>query len=215
MKTPFIATALLLLISLPLLGTAAQWVGFRLARVQINSVTVFYGAPLTTFSLFGDAIAIGYIPTGSSIAFDIPQFSSRPLPVRLAVILSSSAALFLLAAALLGFSSSWHHFVSGFSQLLGGALRPRTTALGLIAQLQVVFSTSFTTTAGIVASKLTAFSLLPLGGMATAECIRQLLGPFGTHSAVTVFFTLSGLSAIVLGLCWAVAIVLYASTGNA
>lgn len=42
---------------LPLLGTAVQWAAFRLARVPVNTVSVFFGSPITTFPLLVTTLA--------------------------------------------------------------------------------------------------------------------------------------------------------------
>jgi hypothetical protein len=122
-KTTFLLSVILLLVGLPLLGLSAQWAALRLARVTVNTVTVFCGSPVTSFPLLGATVVIGYIPTGESVDFDISMFRSKPLPVRLAVILSGPAALLIVAIAFLGFTPALHHFGSGFFQL---PLRSRT-----------------------------------------------------------------------------------------
>src|SRR5207237_6295553 len=129
----------------------------------------------------------------------------RSLVTRLAISLSGAAALLCLAAPLLGPSSALDHFVSGFWQLPLGAVHPRTVAQDLIARLQPAFVASAPFTCGILSAKLAAFALLPLGGMSTAECFRQMLGRFGDHHAVTAFVTISALVGLVMIFAWTVA----------
>ena len=211
----FLIFVVLLLAGLPLLGTLAQWIAFRLARVSVTSVSVFYGTPIARFQLHGTNLAVGYIPTGSSIAYDIPAFRSRALLSRLLVILSGPVALLLFAAVFLGLPRALGHFTSGFSQLVVGALNPRTTALGFITQLHGEFSASVPAASGIIAAKLAAFAFLPLGGMAAAEIIRQILGPYAEQNAMTAFSTISAVVAILMAILWAAAIVSFAFTSIA
>jgi hypothetical protein len=212
LKLSFIATVLLLLSLLPLLGTAVHWVAFRLARVRVKAVHFFQGNPLGTFTLFGDTVKIGYIPTGGSLEFDTPQMRQQSLFVRLAIVLASPAVMLLVGATFLGFASASQHFASGFSQLISGALHPRTAAFTLIARLQIEFTASLFTTVGIIACKLAAFSFLPLGGMTTAQSILQLFNPSDDDRAAMFYLTLNALSSIALTVCWAAAMVLYIST---
>ncbi|MFZ4765833.1 MAG: site-2 protease family protein [Roseimicrobium sp.] len=211
MNASFLPFVFVLVIGLPLLGTAAQWAALRFARVPVTSVSVFNGSPITTFTIFGTTITIGCIPTGSSVAFDIPVFRSRSLLTRLAVILSGPAALLVFAVVLLSLPQALSHFISGFFQLVVGAIHPRTTAIEFITRLHTVFSSSASTASGIIAAKLAALALLPLGGMAAAESVRQFLGSFGEHGVVTAFLTISALVAILLSILWLLAIFFYVS----
>lgn len=214
MKLSFVINIFIALNLLPLLGLAGQWFMFRMARVPLTAIKVFYGPTLITWSFQGTPLSIGCLPLGACISYNVPCFIRRPLPMRLAIILSGPAFLFLIAIALLGFSSSVHHFLAGPGQLLSGTLHPATTARNHIAHLFTAYSTNFLTFAGIIAAKFTTYSLLPFGGVATVQCVLQFFDPACERKAANTYFMLSALTGMAIAISWIFALVLYALAVN-
>ena len=210
MNVAFLALTFLLFTGLCVLGSAVHWVACRLSRIPVHTITVFNGRPIATMSLGPTTIAFGYIPIGTSVTFDVPQFRSRPLAVRLAVLVSGPVALVLLAFVLLGWSNAMHHFLGGFTELYLGALRPRTTALDLIGRLHAIFSSSTLAVFGVLAAKLAACSFLPIGSVTAAQLLQEVFRSYEQGSWGARFAMVSALGTILLNILWVLAGVLYA-----
>ena len=207
----FYSFILLLYVILPVLLNFLPWAVFRWAGISVHEVRIFAGKAIKTFTLGETTLIIGCIPTHCSIAYDIGEFSGRGLPFRLGVTLMGAASFLTIASVLLGWESTWHYCWTGFSQLWQGALHPQTEAPRLIGRLQEVFSHSWSETAGILATKWMAFTLLPLGGWTTIQVVRQILDPFDKWKAMHYFCGTSGTVSFLLYYWWIVIVILVAS----
>lgn len=212
MKLAFVLHAYLLWLGWCLLASAVHAFALRLAQVRVRACRLFAGTKVAGVKLGGVDFELGWVPLGTSVTYDVPTLWLRPLWIRVAVTLSGPLALLPCAAAWLGPSTAWHHFLAGFVQLPLGALHPLSVAPALVARLHAAFLASVPSATGILATKLAALELLPLGGLATAQTLSELVG-HGSRDDDQVrgawFLTLNVLVLFLLMGCWATAVLAY------
>ena len=189
-----------------------------MAQVRVSAFRLFAGASVVSVMWGGTAFELGWVPVGTSVLYDVPTFWLRPLWMRVAVMLAGPLALLPCAVGLLGPPVAWHQFLAGLGQLPLGAWHPLSVAPDLIARLHAEFLTSVPAAAGMLAAKLAALELLPLGGVATAQTILELVG-HGDRDDDQIrgawFLTLNVLLLIGLMGCWATAAVAYVLSAKA
>jgi hypothetical protein len=83
----------------------------------------------------------------------------------------------LVALLLLGAELMWHHFATGFGQLILGAIHPKTEGVPLLTQLHQLFTASPAAFAGVCLTKFAACMFLPLGASPAMLCLRELFDP--------------------------------------
>jgi Peptidase family M50 len=196
---------------------SARWLALRCTGTAVKRVVIFYGSTVTTFPLLGTTLSIGWIPVGGYICIDVERFSRLPLAVRLATVLAGPTALIFIAVALLRYDAAIHHFIAAFPQFFFGALHPRTEALLLFSRLEAVFTSSFLALVGVLAAKLSAVSLLPVGSGTGGQCIRELFKRQSQSRWFEVCQTVTALPVLAVFVAWSFAAVLYAfrpPTGN-
>ena len=212
MKLAFVLQAYGLWLGLCVLSSVAHALALRLAQVQIRAFRLFTGASVARVRLIGMTFELGWVPVGTSILYDVPTFWLRPLWMRVGVTLAGPLVLLPYAAALLGPQAAWSYFLAGFVQLPLGALHPLSVAPELIARLHGVLLASVPITSGILAAKLAALELLPLGGVTMAQVLLELIG-HGDRDDDQIrgawFLTLNVLALILLMGCWGVAMAVY------
>ena len=201
---------------LSLLFTGGQWLYCLLVGIPVTKVQLFHGNTLVSWTRGSLTIGLGLIPTGSFLVYDVPAFRSRSLLVRWGISLLGPLVLLVVAAVLLGVHQSLHQVVSGMVQLLLGILEPHKTAWPCIARLHQIFGESLWQFVGILAAKLAAWNLLPLGVISGG---RVLLEPFnpepeGLNPAVAIYMTASALVAIGGMVVWGYVIARYALQGT-
>ena len=209
MKPTFVLQAYAMWIGLCVLSSVVHAAALRLAAVRVRAFRLFAGGTLARVALGGVRFELGWVPMGTSVLYDVPAFWRRPAWTQVAVTLAGPLALLPCAAAVLGPSSAWHHFLAGFVQLPLGALHPLSTGWELIARLHDLPLASVT---GVLAAKLAASAFLPLGGSATAQAIRAFVGPVNEgdeRSWAARFPVLSALVMILIMAGWGVAAVSY------
>ena len=212
MKLAFVIHAYLIWLSWCVVSSAAHALALHLAQVRVRACRLFAGTRVAGVTLGGIDFELGWVPVGTSVTYDVPTFWLRPVWMRVGVMLIGPAVLLPCAAAILGPQAAWHHLTAGFVQLPLGALHPLTTAQELIARLHGVYLPSVPDAAAILAAKLAALECLPLGGVATAQIILELVG-HGDRDDDQIrgawFLTLNVVVLIALMACWAVAAVVY------
>ena len=215
MKLAFVLQAYGLWLGWCVLSSVTHALALRLAQVPVRAFRLFTGASVASITLGGTALELGRVPVGTSVLYDVPTFWLRPLWMRVAVTLAGPLVLLPCAAAMLGPQTAWHHFLAGFAQLPLGALHPLSVAPELIARLHGAYLASIPAASGILAAKLAALELLPLGGVTTAQVLLELVGHGdGDDDQIrgAWFLTLNVLALILLIGCWAVAAVAYVAS---
>ena len=130
---------------------AAGWlVGAPLERIQL-----FFG-PLIKRIKLGDAVLeLHAIPFGGNVKFS-DDFHQTVHPIKRVFIASFGClALLILAMTVFGVSEGFHKFVRGFSQIICGAIAPRSYGSHLLLSLyEFVKSNSFWACIALVANKI-------------------------------------------------------------
>lgn len=212
MELAFVLHAYLFWLGWCVLSSTAHALALRLAQVRVRACRLFAGSTVASVTLGRIDFELGWVPLGTSVTYDVPTFWLRPVWMRVGVMLTGPAVLLPCAAAILGPQAAWHHFAAGFMQLPLGALHPLTTAQELIARLHGVYLSSVPAAAAILAAKLAALECLPLGGVAAAQVLLELVG-HGDRDDDQIrgawFLTLNVFVLIALMACWGAAAVAY------
>lgn len=211
----FLLVLLLVFNGLSAISLLVQWIGLRCARISDESVTLFFGPTVTSFSLLGTPISIGCIPTGGSIKFDMEDFKSRSLGLRIALRLSGLAVLFLISAILLGFDAASHHTVAGSAQLIFGALHPRDVGVALIDRLWEISRAAPQIFIGVVATKMVTISLFPVGPSTMTQCLLEFSDREKLGKGLEIYAVISALALYLFYGAWLVAAILFAARSSA
>lgn len=158
----------------------ATVVAARALAVPMRAARVFLGPPIARATIASVPFELGAIPlplayvsfvresdeSDERASDDIfPAMLSRPK--RAALLLLPWGAVALVCAAVLGPVPAIESIGRGFAQILGGTLSPGVVGRGLIATLVSLATTEPWPMAGArLATKLIAFNLLPLPGLA-------------------------------------------------
>lgn len=207
----FISYIFLLQIILSLSALLMQCAVFKLSRISVFTIRIFSGKPIKSFNLGASSVLVGWLPTSSSVEYDVGEFSSRPLLSRLLLASVDVIVWILFALAILGASSTWHHCLTGMDQILQGVLHPLTIAPKLIGQLETVFLNSSISAAGIFCCKMIAFSLLPYGGFKTWQLARQLVDPHDKSEKLMYLWAIMGTISFLLVHGWSLIVILVAT----
>jgi membrane-associated protease RseP (regulator of RpoE activity) len=180
------AKLLLAWTGLALAGSLCAAAVARAFGVVVQRVSLGMGRVLLTLGWF----EVLMIPLGSSVRFLLAQDIAKPDPsaaelrgafdrrgaaTRIAIIAAMPGSLLLIGLLLLG-PPAWHHFGSGFVQILGGALSPADEAQRLLAAfMHLLRAQGFAVAAGVLASKFAALQLLPLYGLAGLQLLWTLV----------------------------------------
>ena len=210
MKAEFVISALLLVSFLPMAAVPGYWALCRVAEVPIEQVRFFSGPTICSFLFRGTRIEIGLIPIGNYIKTEPCEFKKRGPGFALAVTLIGPVFTLLVAVGALGVVEAFRQFASGFCQLYLGALHPAANAQAMFLRLQGEFSASTTAVVGIIAAKLTAFELLPVGGPTFLKMMTLLFGLSWENRTVKVISVLVYAVANIIFLLWALALLIYA-----
>jgi len=173
---PLIITALVHLSVLWIVGAVFQIIYLKLIRFPVDRVQLFLGRTPLRFKIGGCEAVLGWIPIGSSVAYDPIEFANKPFVVRLVGHVSSAILAMGAACAWLGQSQAWHHFASGFRQIVLGSWAPIDRATVYVEKWHHIAERSPVEGFGILAAKMAAFYVLPVGGVV----ITQILGDAAT-----------------------------------
>ena len=173
---PFPLVAYLLILAVGLGVVLLQVVVLLASKVRIEEFHFFYGQPLATFDLGSVQLKLGWIPMGFSLKYDNNQFALLPAVGRVALHLVSAVILLGLGFSLLGLEGGWHHFVTGFRQMVEGVLHPQTVGYVLMEKLHALYRQSPVAMVGVISMKWVAWSLLPIG-YAAGPALHQIFSP--------------------------------------
>lgn len=148
---------------------------FRLFKIGVEEVQLFYGKPLASFHAGGIEWKLGWIPLGLSVKFVEARFLALPRLGQAACYLAMPLPLIALGVALLGWEGSGHHLWTGFRQYLEGGIHPQKVAWVLVDKLRQLHEASTPRFIGVVAMKLATLQLLPFGVTAITQALWALL----------------------------------------
>lgn len=196
--------------------TAGLAIAGRVAGASISEVAIFMGPAIVKIKVYGVAFRLNLLPLGSYVKFDTDERVRRqrlddlhPL-IRALIASSGCLALLLFTAVCFGPSVALHHTLSGFSQIITGALRPIAIGTQLLQGLwQFVATQSLLSTLALVASKEAAFNLLPLPSLNGGDIIlnlASLVKPI-SESLREKLATAGMLVMLLIWLCWLIALV--------
>lgn len=176
-----ILTALLHLATLWLICAIIQAILLILIRVPVTKIQLFHGSTPLRIYCHSCEVILGWIPVGSSVAYDTANFFSKSFPVRLVCHFSSSIIAMGIACTCLSPSQVWHHFVTGFHHIVIGTWAPIDKATDYLEQWHRIAEISTIDGFGILAAKMAAFSLLPLGGGVITQIFADLATTLGSE----------------------------------
>ncbi|WP_226661798.1 hypothetical protein [Microbulbifer aggregans] len=184
---------LVLFLSVAFLTTLSTLSGALLLRsVGIGVPVIKLGTwgPKATVRIAGSSVSISpWIFSGSVIFKDVENvdlygsepggiFSSFGRIPRALMVLTGPAAMFVFAFLLMGVDAV-EAFVSGFSQIFRGALSPFGYAQELLGSFWAVVHNSPVLGTALLASKLSAFAMLPIAPFSGGQALSELARPTG------------------------------------
>lgn len=142
---------------------------------------------------------------------DWGAWNCQPLWKQVLLPLSGPLVLLLVSAGLLGMPG-WHSFTAAFVQIIAGALHPLSNAQNyLLAWHEFARTQPFWLVFALLATKLSAFNLLPFGGLNGLQALTSLARWGKPHAAweepLVKWLLLPGLAVFVT---WLVAFCVYA-----
>ncbi len=206
-----------------LLGALIAWQsGTRVLEIALGT-----GPTLSAIKPRGIRCSLRLIPFGGSVTMHdtnaqaeqgkvsdtgmADAFNHRPLWIRLIISLGPSLVLLGLGILILG-PPGLDAFVTGFAQIIRGALSPLVTA-NLLIQNFVDFMNArgYLTAVGLAAAKFAALSLIPLPGSNAGMALIMLMRGKRTTPvrAEELFISIFMLPMLALWLSWAIALVYY------
>ena len=175
----YLASAILIvyLVFLPF-----QAVGGRLFGAKISEIGLFNSPALFRFSLGGIVFKLNALPFGSYVKFT-DEFESLSPFKKILILLSGALSYLAIGFVGLGFTETFRQIFSGFSQLFSGLFSPLVIgAAYLEAIIEIMLQNSFLFGLGIIACKMFAFNLFPLGGLISGNLLIYILEIFGVKS---------------------------------
>jgi hypothetical protein len=173
---PFPLAVYLIWFAVGVAALLVQVVALLASKVRIEKFHVFYGQPLATYDLGRTQLHLGWVPVGCFTTYDIHQFALLPTVARVGLLLVPSVILLGLGLLLLGPEAGWHHFVTGFRQMVEGVLHPQDVGYALIEKLHALYKQSPVEMTGVLCMKGVAWSLLPIGHVGGAV-LHQIFSP--------------------------------------
>ena len=158
-----------------------------LAKARVESIHLFFGKKLASFTIGEVTFTIGSIPVGGSVVFEgmnseatedneLTGYNKLPLSWRLTIIASGPLAVFLLASLCIGSAEAAHSLLIGFGQVVQGALSPLSQGQVLLSKAETLLSTQGAITLlGVLSAKMAASNLLPLPTLNGGQLIMALL----------------------------------------
>ncbi|PYS87767.1 MAG: hypothetical protein DMF64_22315 [Acidobacteria bacterium] len=169
---------ILLLAALPICVTvhviamaAAGW----LVGAPLEEINLFFGPRIKKVRLGNAYLDLHALPLGGHVKFSDDFQAVHPIK-RIFIASFGCFALLVLAMLVLGTSDGLHKFFTGFYQIIGGALAPRSRGSKLLlAFYEFVKANGFVACVGLVASKMAAGNLLPFPVLNGGDIILILL----------------------------------------
>lgn len=174
-----VATMIFLFVHISSLAAGARMLGVTIREVNygIGPCLLSYGkVRIKAFPFLGTLIVkdsrLEVLPPEEML----DAFDHQPVWKQVLLPLTGPFAVLLVALLILG-TAGWTSFLSGFSQIIEGALAPFSTAqaaLNDFSSFAAVHSSS--AVVALVLVKLSAFNLLPFAGFNGGSALMALLG---------------------------------------
>jgi hypothetical protein len=205
-------TDFLILIGLFAIATTIHLIGHgiaaRVAGLKIEKVSLFY-VILFKFQTPAFPLEIGILPFGGSVKLS-EEFQKKSLPVDWLITISGPLLLAITAVLALPFDRFLPAIISGFEQIIHGAISPSAYAEPLIQQFFTeCLATSVLAAYGILASKLVAFNLFPLANLNGGQILTSLFPNFHDSKWGMGMITVGFLLVLAISISWGVALVIY------
>jgi hypothetical protein len=182
---------------------AARLVGLKIEKVNFFYISIF------KFQTPAFPLEIGILPLGGSVKLS-EEFEKNSLPVKWLVTISGPLFVTISAGLVLSFDKAWLAFVTGFGQIIYGAISPITYGAPLIQKFFAQdLATSLFTAYGILASKLVALNLLPLPVMNGGQMLTSLFPDFQESKWGARLNVISLLVMLAIYVSWGVALAVY------
>jgi len=208
-----LAMAAAVFVHVSAMAGAGRAFGIAIRKVVYGAGWALYQRGVATFKLvpFG-----GYVRFKDSYDGPIPEaerfdaYDHQPLWIQVAILLSGASALLLASVLLLG-AGGLHSFISGFGQIVAGALNPLTLAQSLIRTLRLfIDSRGLLALIGLVCAKWAAVNLLPIPLLNGGQILMTLARVNTRAPQVATLLQQAGLCVLV-GIygSWAVALCVF------
>lgn len=188
-----------------------QSVGGKLLGCEIEEIGFFTGHAIFKFEIGGIVFRLNAIPFGGFVKF-ADSFEKKSAIIKILVLLVGNLSYLFLAVVGIGVSETFRHSINGFGQIFQGVISPFAVGTVLIeAVINVFRSQSFIAGTGILACKMFAFNMLPLGNLSGGILIINLLELIGFKSEkFREKYSLVGLLiALIIMLVWLVALIAF------
>ena len=174
-----------------------------LVGAEIQDINIGFGPRMFKFDIGTVHFKINYIPTGGSVRFGDSFRDIHPVK-RVFISVAGCLSLVCLASISFGISETFSKFLNGVSQIVLGAISPRTVGSELLYGLSIFLkeNTIFACFA-LIATKLAAGNMIPIpilnGGDIVVTLIdwikpipfklREYLNQFGLLVVLTLMFS--------------------------
>lgn len=159
-----------------------QAVGGKLIGGKVEVLSLFLGPRIFGFKVGEIDMRLSLLPLGSYVKFSEDFQLLHPLR-KILVVLAGLTSHLVLAFIGLGFKETFHQVLSGIVQILSAIISPIAVGSRLVEALANVFQEqSFLVGLGILASKMLAFNLIPLGSLGAGMIVLYLLELVNTKS---------------------------------
>lgn len=159
-----------------------QAVGGWLCGAKISEIGLFNSPKIFQFNFGGIIYKLNALPFGSYVKFTDEFEFLQPFK-KILILLSGAFSYLAIAFVGLGFAETFRQIFGGFSQLFGGLFSPLVIgAAYLEALIEIMLQSSFLYGLGILACKMFAFNLFPLGGLIGGNFLIYVLELFGSKS---------------------------------
>lgn len=146
-----------------------------LSGAKIENYGIFMGSPLLKFNVGSIPVTINYLPFGGFVKFS-EDFEQIAIWKRILIALSGNAVLLATAMICLSFGVGFDKFLRGFWQIPLGAVSPFSVGKDLIAALvEFARQSSLVALLGVLAAKMAAFNLFPLGSLNGGFILQSLV----------------------------------------
>lgn len=185
----------------------------RWAKLEVLEFRLFYGRPISKRMIGDTEFALGWIPTGGYVRYDLEAHAKLPLGWRLFLLFGSFLSVAVAAICVLGWQEFQHQVWTGIFQIIEGALHPLTVGPALMAKGQEAVRNSILLAVGLVWAKQTALMLLPAGVLPGGKWLVEIFDSAQKHRMTELLVTASALIIIALHISWCVAMLRYALYG--
>lgn len=192
----------------------------RAVGAKIEHVAIFVGPPVLRLPVAGFRVLVGAVPVpGGHLTFEAAPTDDDPNRTQLddlsqgrraAIFLFPWLAIALATVVVLGPTVGLGAIGRGFVQFVAGAASPTETGRTLVATLfELARNAPFHVFASLVATKMVAFNLLPLPGLAGRAVVLELAGRSYRARLPSWLSIASVLAMAALVLLWLWAVIAY------